>query len=339
MMRDLKLWTVDGSSETKFVPKLSQMPTEWEFENILVSNPEMLEPGLQLVGRQTPVAGGWLDLLAVDGDGRLVVYELKRGNLARDAVAQILDYASALDTMTPTQVAKHISDRSGKDGIQQIEDFEKWYADTLGYDDLSRLLPPRMVLIGFDIDEAAERMVRFVSAGAVDLSVITFHGFRQDSKILLARQIEGSPGGAPSPPPRQALRHYLREHNYEQLFDHVCNDIRERLPQQGPSEQTGKKGISFRFMDPGPNDSKSWKNYFGVQAGYLGEDTYSVSILPKAEHWGGDDALGLLGESVNLSEWPHGGHSLSFKNGEEWETARSAVLEFVDTVIQNRSKG
>ena len=320
------------------------MPTEWEFENILVSNPEMLEPGLQLVGRQTPTAGGWLDLLAVDGDGRLVVYELKRGNLTRDAVTQILDYASALDAMTPTQVAKHISDRSGEAGIPRIEDFERWYADTLGNDDLSRLLPPRMVLIGFGIDEAAERMARFVSAGAVDLSVITFHGFCRDGETLLARQIEVSPdGGNPHPhatttaEKRQALRYYLKEHDYEQLFDRVRNDIREHLPQQGPWEQTGKKGISFRFMDLGPNGSKSWKSYFGVQAGYLEEGTYSVSILTQAEHLGGDDALGRLGESVDLSEWPHGGHSLSFKNGDEWEKARSAVLEFVDTVIQNRN--
>lgn len=340
------MWTVDGSSETKFVPKLSQMPTEWEFENVIVSNPEMLEPGLQLVGRQTPVAGGWLDLLAVDGDGRLVVYELKRGNLARDAVAQILDYASALDAMTPTQVAKHISDRSGKDGIQQIEDFEKWYANTLGYDDLSRLLPPRMVLIGFGIDEATERMAQFVSAGAVELSVITFHGFCRDGETLLARQIEVSPDGGNQMRPRatttaeqrQALRHYLKEHDYEQLFDRVRNDIQEHLPQQGPWEQIGKTGISFRFMDPGPNGSKSWKGYFGVQAGYLNPGTYSVSILPQAQQLGGDDAFGRLGKSVDLSEWLHGGHSLSFKNGVEWEKARSAVLEFVDTVIQNRNE-
>ena len=132
MISELKLWSVGGSSGSEPVPQLSQMSTEWEFENLLVANPEMLEPGLELVGRQTPAAGGWLDLLAVDRDGRLVVYELKRGNLARDAVTQILDYGSALDAMTGPELAKHISERSGDAGIRQIDDFEQWYADTRG---------------------------------------------------------------------------------------------------------------------------------------------------------------------------------------------------------------
>ena len=341
MIPELKLWSVDGSSGAEPVSQLSQMPTEWEFENILVAVPEMLEPGLKLVGRQTPAAGGWLDLLAVDGDGRLVVYELKRGNLARDAVTQILDYASALNAMTGPELAKHISDRSGDAGIQRIEDFEQWYADTHGGDDLSRLLPPRMVLVGLGVDEAAERMARFVSAGAVDLSVITFHGFRRDGETLLARQMV-SPGPTPPPPPpttaekRRALRNYLEEHGYEQLFDHVCSDIRKRLPQRGIWEQPGSKGIGFQLTEP--RDSKSWKTYFGVQAGYVDPGIYSVSVLPQAGRWGGEDALGRLGGSVDLGKWTHGGHFLPFKRGEEWEQARSAVLEFVDAAMQSRNE-
>lgn len=49
-VQELKLWSVDGSTGAEPVPQLSQMRTEWEFENVLVSNPEMLEPGLELVG-------------------------------------------------------------------------------------------------------------------------------------------------------------------------------------------------------------------------------------------------------------------------------------------------
>ncbi len=347
MISELKLWSVDGSSGAEPVPQLAQMPSEWELEDTLVSNPEMLELGLQLVGRQTPAAGGWLDLLAVDGDGRLVVYELKRGNLTRDAVTQVLDYASALDAMTGPEVAKHISDRSGDAGIQRIEDFEQWYGETHGGDDLSRLLPPRMVLIGLGVDEAAERMARFVSAGQVDLSVITFHGFRRDGETLLARQMEVSPGSvgrtdrsAPTPTRaerRRALRNYLKEHGYEDLFDRVCSDIRERLPQLAQiREGTGSYGISIRLREF--IGATRWKVYFGVQAGYVEDGIYSVSVLPQAVHWGGDDALARLRASVKLGEWYHSGHFLSFKSVEEWEQVRSAVLEFVDAVMQSRNE-
>ncbi|MDE2763556.1 MAG: hypothetical protein OXQ94_18060 [Gemmatimonadota bacterium] len=63
-------------------------------------------------GRQTPTQAGWLDLLAFDKDGRLVVYELKRGQLIQDAVTQVLAYASDLDAMSTSQLAAHIADRS-----------------------------------------------------------------------------------------------------------------------------------------------------------------------------------------------------------------------------------
>ena len=340
MTPELKLWSVKGSGGPEPVSQLSQMSTEWEFENLLVANPEMLEPGLVLVGRQTPAAGGWLDLLAIDRDGRLVVYELKRGNVAREAVTQILDYASDLDAMTGPELYKHISERSGDAGIQQIEDFEQWYTDTRGGDDLSSLLPPRMVLIGLGVDQAADRMARFLSAGALDLSVITFRGFQREGEILLARLMDlRSADGRRSPSTaerRRALRDYLEGYGYEQLFDRVCADIREHLPRQGIWEQPGSKGIGFQLTEPG--DSRNWRTYFGVQAGYVGPATYSVSVLPQAGHWGGDGVLDRLGASVDLHKWPHGGHFLSFKSDEEWEHVRSALLEFVDAVMQSRNE-
>ena len=42
---------------------------------------------------------GPLDLLGIDQDGDLIVFELKRGTLTREAVAQIIDYASYLDSL------------------------------------------------------------------------------------------------------------------------------------------------------------------------------------------------------------------------------------------------
>ena len=322
---------------------IQQMSTELEFEELLVANPDMLEPGLKLVGRQTPTQTGWLDLLAVDGDGRLVVYELKRGTLAREAVTQVLDYASALDAMTSGELAEHIARRSGSGGIDRIDDFEQWYADNYRGEDLSRLLPPRMVLVGLGVDPVAERMSRFVSAGPVDISVVTFHGFGLAEARLLARQVEVEAGSessssrrAPTKAERlQALRKYLTSDGYAQLFDQVHADIRETLPEVGLSEQVLKYGISFRLSKP--DDPTVWRTYFGVQAGYLATGLYSVSILPQAVDWGGDEALQQLGQSVKLVPWQHGGHALSFETAAEWDDIRPAVREFVAAVLANRS--
>ena len=342
MTEELRLWSVGATGDVEPLKPLQQMPTELEFEELLVRHPEMLEPGLKLVGRQTPTQAGWLDLLAVDKDGRLVVYELKRGQLIQDAVTQVLVYASDLDAMSTSQLAAHIADRSGSHGIDEIADFEQWYGDIFGGDDLSRLLPPRMVLVGLGVDPAAERIARFISGGPVDISVITFHGFAREGERLLARQLEVEPGAKPTDPPRPpstaerraALREYLATEEYEALFDQVYADIKGHLPTQGFWAQTGSKGIGLQLTEP--DDSTAWRTYFGIQAGYLGPGTYSVSILPRAIHWGGDAFEGLRG-AVALRDWAHGGYVLSFKTGDEWDGLRPAVLEFVNAVMENRS--
>ena len=247
MTEELRLWSIGDAGEVEPLSPLKQMPTEMALEDLLVQNPEMLGSGLRLVGRQTRTQGGWLDLLAVDPDGRLVVYELKRGTLTRDAVTQVLDYASGLDALSTSDLTEHIAKRSGNDGIQGIDDFEQWYVENFGGDDLSRLLPPRMVLVGLGVDPVAERMAKFISGGPVDLSVVTFHGFLRGEEKLLVRQLEvetGRPETGPHRPSatinerRQALREYLTSSGYEALFDRICDDIRKLLPEQGVSATT-----------------------------------------------------------------------------------------------------
>lgn len=345
MAEELRLWRVDKAGVVEPLPPIEKMPTELELEDLLVRHPEMLEPGLKLVGRQTPTETGWLDLLAVDLDGRLVVFELKRGTLVREAVTQVLDYASDLDAMDLTDLTKHIAERSGNDGIQGIEDFEQWYLDNSGQDDLSRLLPPRMVLIGLGVDSATERMARFISGGPVDVSVVTFQRFLRGDDQLLARQMEVRPGdtrpGQRRRPAnvderRKALREYLVRNGYENLFDQVRDDLCSSLPKRGVWEEPRRTGISFQLTEP-DNPRKS-KTYFGVYTEHDGPGVYSVSILSEAIRRG-EEALEKLRGSIKLSKWTYGGLYFSFASEEEWAKRRPALLEFVDAVIANWSGG
>ena len=188
-MEDIQIWSIDGTQVTQLEPS-NQMESELLLENILVSNPSLLMEDLILVGRQTPTEGGPLDLLGVDADGRLVVFELKRGTLSRDAVSQVVDYASYLNAMELDDLANHISERSGEHGIKKIEDFQVWY-DNQGYGELETLKPPRMFLVGLGADATTERMVNFLATdNGVDISLLTFHGFQDIDRTLLAKQVE-----------------------------------------------------------------------------------------------------------------------------------------------------
>lgn len=189
---EIKIWAMDGSGGVARLESAERTPTEKMLEDTLVNNPDMLIPGLTLVGRQTRTESGPLDLLGVDEDGRLVVFELKRGTLNRDAVAQVIDYASYLDSKSDAELASFISERSGSHGVEKIENFEEWYGTR--FDELSGLKPIRMVLVGLGVDGTTTRMAQFLAKGGMDFSLFTFHGYNYDGKTLLARQVQVEAG-------------------------------------------------------------------------------------------------------------------------------------------------
>ena len=189
-MDEFKIWALEDASSVVELESQRQMEAESLFEDTLVANPDLLTPGLKLVGRQTPTAGGPLDLLGVDRYGRLALFELKRGTLTREAVAQVIDYAADLESMDLAELAGLLAKESGERGIDEIEDFEEWYGQRFGERELTSLRPLRMFLVGLGADERAERMVDFLANNSgMDISLITFHGFAYGRKTLLARQV------------------------------------------------------------------------------------------------------------------------------------------------------
>ncbi len=218
-MEEVQLWSLDGA-DTKRLPMTEQLESESGLEDILVNNPDLLMEDLTLVGRQTPTEVGPLDLLGVDGDGRLVVFELKRGTLARDAVAQVIDYASDLDHMDLDVLSNHISRQSGNHGVGKIEDFLDWYTNELGFESLESLKPLRLFLVGLGVDGRTERMVKFLSENSgMDISLLTFHGFTMDGKTILAKQVEVD--GADVPSPKQKRPSLSRDERLKILSDSV----------------------------------------------------------------------------------------------------------------------
>ncbi len=198
-MEEIGLWALEDSPDKQLsavpVESISGLDKERILEDLLVKHPELLLPNLTIVGRQSRTATGWLDLLGIDGDGRLVVFELKRGALARDAVAQVIDYASDLAKLDVEGLARHIEERSGTEGVDKLDDFEEWYQQQFPSLSPGSVLPPRMMLVGLGVDEPTERMTAFLADSGADVSLVTFHGFRYDGQTLLARQvrIEGPP--------------------------------------------------------------------------------------------------------------------------------------------------
>ena len=237
MTEELKIWAVEGAGKVTPVEQASHTETENLFEDMLVKNPGMLMPGLELVGRQTPTDGGPLDLLGVDTDGQLVVFELKRGELARDAVTQIIDYTSGLEAMGDDELTAHIAQRSGQHGIDEIEDFGDWYVQRFREQPLSSLKPIKMMLVGLGADARATRMVDFLADRGVHISLLTFHGYKHDGKTLLARQVRAEPEGT------EAARGYRSR-------EERCRAVNEFAKDQGVDEIFSEAVKEFLKVTP-----------------------------------------------------------------------------------------
>ena len=245
-LAEIKIWAIDGAGGATTLETANQMESERLLEDTIVSNPDLLMDGLTLVGRQTRTDDGWLDLLGVDEDGRLVVFELKRGTLSRDAVAQIIDYASFLDARSEPELVNYISEAPSLHGVDKNKGFEEWYGDNFGGTESASLKPVRMVLVGLGADERTTRMVQFLANRGVDISLLTFHGYSYDSKTLLARQVQVEAVAEPvegrqrRPRPGRAERRALLEQRIDQhagqypeareLWDAVLEMFRANFP-------------------------------------------------------------------------------------------------------------
>lgn len=293
-MKRVRLWSVrrddTGDLAAHDVPSVEHTETEEIFETVLVRSPDLLMDGLRLIGRQVPTEGGPLDLLGVDQDGRLVVFELKRGSLTREAVAQVLDYASDLNGMDADRFAKLVEDSSGRGGVDRVEDFADWYSQT--FPDREGVLQdtPRMVLVGLGVDARALRIVNFLAEAGIDISLLTFHAFRQDDCLFLARQVESvAPPPPPIPPTKegnlQALRANAAQRGVSDFIDEVAAFVEERTPAY---KWPGKTGYAFALTEYTDEGRPSQRVYINVSLDWKRRGCLYIIFQERAVHAAGD---------------------------------------------------
>ena len=103
MPLELGIWRIDNGLEKLSVKSLDQ---EERLEEFLDKDISIASPNWMVIGRQVYTDyGKYIDLLAIDKDGNLIVLELKKNKTPREVVAQLLDYASWVKDLSDDEIA------------------------------------------------------------------------------------------------------------------------------------------------------------------------------------------------------------------------------------------
>lgn len=151
-------------------------------ESWIAEQPQLLSLDLLVIGRQvTTEFGGKVDLLALDPDGDVVVIELKRDTAPREVVAQILDYASWVSTLTTRQVhdlALAYLRRPLSDAF--LDRFGVPLPETLN-------AAQTLLVVASEFDASSERIVRYLSeVHDVAINTAFFSVFEDGGRTLVA---------------------------------------------------------------------------------------------------------------------------------------------------------
>ena len=124
--------------------------SECELEDYLVDHLDLIDPNLHFIGRQVPIHGGRLDILAIEPGG-FVIIELKIATLDDAAFGQALRYQYSF---TPTFYTFHrrVQKLRIAEGMPH-EDCD-WLQEINVYPPVAFSKPVRTILVGPSIDNS-----------------------------------------------------------------------------------------------------------------------------------------------------------------------------------------
>ena len=193
-MTKVGLWQIAEEPPRRL--KETTIDLEQDLENWIENDPALVQPGLEIVGRQIAVEGGRLDLLAIDPQGRWVIIEIKRSFLRREVIAQVLDYASSFNDLSDVDLREKLQGYLEKNN-KNLDDILKQRGA------LDSLNPENREIVSFVIgtgkQPGLERIGNYLSQKYdFPISIITFQVFEtSDGSKILSREVADAEGQIP----------------------------------------------------------------------------------------------------------------------------------------------
>ena len=185
-MKEVALWQIDTSAAAALaVPQRlheSFIELEKKLEDWIEAHPDLLEQGLQLVGRQVRTVAGPVDLIGRDPQGRWTIIEIKRAQTTRGALAQAIDYAAAIAELSNEELAQAISDYPAKRtaGEHAVTQQDHSQGDR----------EIRIILVGVGSEDGLQQIVKFLARFQLPITIVAFSIFQvEGAGHLLVREL------------------------------------------------------------------------------------------------------------------------------------------------------
>lgn len=182
MPEAIRIWSVEAG-QLKEIPQI-KLDLEARLETWLENDISILSNDLLVIGRQVQTAyGGLIDLLCLNRQGSIIILELKRDKTPREVVAQSLDYASWIKTLSYEDLVTLADGYLSPSRTLEtafVERFGTELPETLTEDH-------QIIIVAAEIDSSSERIIRYLSETyGVRINAATFQFFSsgQDRELL-----------------------------------------------------------------------------------------------------------------------------------------------------------
>lgn len=275
---------------------------ETVLEGWLESNPDgIVEDGkLLIVGRQVVTNfGGFIDLVAIDRQGSLVVVELKRNRTPRDTLAQALEYASFAERLDTGQLEGILRSYLNDESLNLAEHHRGYFE--LGPDEAVAFnKDQRIVIVGQRVTPEIRQTASFLRSKGFRVTCVEFTFFQADggTRLLSQEIVVGSEADKPAQVASGSLPTVTENGFMASLDDNgkaVFSRILGLAKDKSMPIHWGTKGFSLNIDLGG--------THVAICYGYPPESVYKQSIYTALRGQGGTANKSAVPENTMKTLW------------------------------------
>ena len=181
MALSMNLWQIENNGlepMNKISLNLEKRLKKWIYDDISILGLDLL-----IIGQEVHTSyGGFIDVLAISGEGKLIIIELKRDKTPRDIIAQCLDYGTWVYKLNYNDVLELYEKYKSSD---LEKDFENYFSERIP----SKINNDyQIIIVAESLDDSTERIVDHLNTvHGVNINAIFFNVFSRNGNDFIGR--------------------------------------------------------------------------------------------------------------------------------------------------------